>query len=157
LKGRKSIGLHNSTLDAIDQRIIRLLDADARISLKKLSTQVGLSSPSVSERLRRLEEQGVIANFTIRVSPEAIGYQLQAIVRIRSVPGAVHKVERLIQQTPEFVECHKVTGEESFIGRLYVRSMEQLDKVLDRFQEIALTNTAMIKTTPVERRLPPLE
>jgi Lrp/AsnC family leucine-responsive transcriptional regulator len=144
-------------LDTVDQRIIRILDADARISLKQLSNQVGLSSPSVSERLRRLEEQGVIANFTIRVSPEAIGYQLQAIVRIRSVPGAVHKVERLVQQTPEFVECDKVTGEESFIGRVYVRSMAHLDKVLDRFQEIALTNTAMIKTTPVKRRLPPLE
>jgi Lrp/AsnC family transcriptional regulator, leucine-responsive regulatory protein len=145
------------TLDHIDQRIIRILDADARISLKDLSSQVGLSAPSVSDRLRRLEERGVIVGFTVRLAPEAIGYGLQAIVRIRPLPGMVHKLERLIQQTAEFVHCDKVTGDDGFIGLIYVRSMAHLDKVLDRFQDIAQTSTAMIKTTPVARRLPPLE
>ena len=145
------------TLDHIDQRIIRILDADARISLKDLSGQVGLSAPSVSDRLRRLEERGVIVGFTVRLAPEALGYGLQAIVRIRPLPGMVHKLERLIQQTAEFVQCDKVTGDDGFIGLMYVRSMAHLDRILDRFQDIAQTSTAMIKTTPVSRRLPPLE
>jgi Lrp/AsnC family transcriptional regulator, leucine-responsive regulatory protein len=144
-------------LDETDQQIVRILDSDARISLKELSARVNLSSPSVSERLRRLEERGVIAAFTVRVDPEALGYHLRAIVRVRPLPGMLHRVERLIQQKPEFVECDKVTGDDGFVGRVYVRSMAQLDKALDRFQDIAQTSTAMIKTTPVKRRLPPLD
>ena len=144
-------------MDRIDQRIIRILYTDARISLKDLSEQVGLSAPSVSERLRRLEKRGVIIAFTVRVQPEALGYALQAIVRIRPLPGMLHKLERLIQQTAEFVQCDKVTGDDGFVGLIYVRSMDHLDKTLDRFQDIAQTSTAMIKTTPVKRRLPPLE
>jgi Lrp/AsnC family transcriptional regulator, leucine-responsive regulatory protein len=144
-------------LDLIDQRILRILDADARISLKNLSRQVRLSSPSVSERLRRLEQRGVIAAFTVCVSPETLGYTLRAIVRIKPLPGTVHKLERLIQQTAEFVQCDKVTGDDGFIGLLYARSMAHLDQVLDRFQDIAQTSTAMIKASPVKRRLPPLE
>ena len=145
------------TLDHIDRSIIRTLDADARISLKDLSHQVGLSAPSVADRLRHLEERGVIVGYTVRVAPEALGYGLQAIVRIRPLPGMLHKLERLIQQTAEFVQCDKVTGDDGFIGLIYLRSMSHLDKILDRFQDIAQTSTAMIKTTPVSRRLPPLE
>jgi Lrp/AsnC family transcriptional regulator, leucine-responsive regulatory protein len=144
-------------LDPTDQRIIRALDRDARISIKELSTLVGLSSPSVSERLRRLEQRGVIAAFTIRVSPDAIGYILQGIVRVRSMPGMLRKVEQLIQQTPEVVQCDKVTGDDDFVCRIYVKSMAHLDKILDRFHDCAHLSTSMIKTSPVKHRLPPLE
>ncbi len=147
---------NTSMLDSIDQSIVRALDRNARTSIKELSTLVGLSSPSVSERLRRLEERGVIAAFTIRIAPEALGYTLQAIVHVRSMPGMLRKLQQLIQQTPEFVECDKVTGDDDFIGRLYVQSMAHLDKILDRFHDYARLSTAMVKTSPVARRLPPL-
>lgn len=147
---------NTSMLDSIDQSIVRALDRNARTSIKELSTLVGLSSPSVSERLRRLEERGVIAAFTIRIAPEALGYTLQAIVHVRSMPGMLRKLQQLIQQTPEFVECDKVTGDDDFIGRLYVQSMGHLDKILDRFHDYARLSTAMVKTSPVARRLPPL-
>ncbi|ACM25216.1 Lrp/AsnC family transcriptional regulator [Agrobacterium sp. SHOUNA12C] len=143
-------------LDAIDQRMLEALARNARISLKELAEVAGLSSPSAAERLRRLEERGVIAAFTLDIAPEAIGYSLQAIVRIRPLPGQLHVVQRLIQETPEFIECDKVTGEDCFIGRLVVRSMGDLDGILDKITERAETNTSMIKATPVKRRLPPL-
>lgn len=143
-------------LDSIDQRIIHVLYENGRISLKELSDKVGLSSPSVSERLYRLEDRGVIADFTVLIKPEALGYPLQAIVRISVLPGNLHKVERLIQQTGEFVECDKVTGDYDFIGRVYLRSMEHLEKVLDGFHDMARLSTAIVKTTCVKRRLPPL-
>ena len=92
----------------------------------------------------------------MHIAPEAIGYPLQAIVRIRPLPGQLHVVERIIQETPEFIECDKVTGDDCFIGRLVVRSMGELDGILDRITERAETNTSMIKATPVKRRLPPL-
>lgn len=143
-------------LDVIDQRMLEALARNARISLKELAEVAGLSSPSAAERLRRLEERGVIAAFTVDIAPEAVGYSLQAIVRVRPLPGQLHVVERIIQETPEFIECDKVTGDDCFIGRLVVRSMGELDGILDKIAERAETNTSMIKATPVKRRLPPL-
>lgn len=152
------MGFPNASLglDEIDQRMLESLARNARISLKELAEAAGLSSPSAGERLRRLEERGIISAFTVDIAPEAIGYPLQAIVRIRPLPGQLHVVERIIQETPEFIECDKVTGDDCFIGRLVVRSMSELDGILDKITERAETNTSMIKATPVKRRLPPL-
>ncbi|MBB5575240.1 MULTISPECIES: Lrp/AsnC family transcriptional regulator [Rhizobium] len=152
------MGIPNAALelDTIDQRMLDALARNARISLKELAEVAGLSSPSAAERLRRLEERGVIAAFTVDIALEAVGYPLQAIVRIRPLPGQLHVVERIIQETPEFIECDKVTGDDCFIGRLVVRSMGELDGILDKITERAETNTSMIKATPVKRRLPPL-
>ena len=143
-------------LNNVDQRILEVLLKDARISLKELGLQVGLSSPSVSERLHRLEERGVIRGFTVDIDPQALGYQLQAIVRIRPLPGKLLIVQKLIEETPEFCECDKVTGEDCYIARLYVRSIAELDRIIDRIADKAETNTAIVKAQPIRRRPPPL-
>jgi Lrp/AsnC family leucine-responsive transcriptional regulator len=143
-------------VDAIDRKLLEALAENSRLSLKELAQAAGMSSPSAAERLRRLEERGIITAFTIDIDPAALGYPLQAIVRIRPLPGQLHVVERLIQETPEFVECDKVTGDDCFIARLVVPSMAELDGILDRITEKAETNTSMIKASPVKRRLPPL-
>jgi Lrp/AsnC family leucine-responsive transcriptional regulator len=149
------LGVAMSTIDALDQRILDVLLTDSRISLKQLAEQVGLSSPSVSERLRRLEARGVIRRYTVDVDPKALGYTLQAIVRVRPMPGKLHIVQKLIEEIPEIGECDKVTGEDCFIARLYVRSIDQLDHILDRVADHAETNTAIVKAQPVKRRAPP--
>ena len=143
-------------LDDLDRRLLDILSVNARISLKELAQEAGLSSPSTADRLRRLEDRGVITGFTVGVNPAALGYALQAVVRVRPMPGMLHIVEKLIQDTPEFVECDKVTGDDCFIAKLLVRDMEQLDSILDRVAERAQTNTSIVKSTPVKRRLPPL-
>ncbi|HEU0231351.1 MAG TPA: Lrp/AsnC family transcriptional regulator [Burkholderiaceae bacterium] len=143
-------------MDDIDQIIIAALMDDSRRSLKALSGLCGLSAPSVSDRLRRLEERGALRGYTVDVDPKAFGYQLQAIVRVRPLPGQMHAIQRLIQDTFEFTECDKVTGEDCFVARLSVRSMEQLDAILDKLADRAETNTSIVKATPVKRRLPPL-
>ncbi|WP_018902721.1 Lrp/AsnC family transcriptional regulator [Rhizobium sp. 2MFCol3.1] len=148
--------LPNNDLDDIDRRLLEALAADARMSLKELAQAAGLSSPSAGERLRRLEERGVISAFTVDIDPTALGYPLQAIVRVRPLPGQLHVVERIIRETPEFVECDKVTGDDCFVARLVVRSMAQLDTILDKVAEKAETSTSMVKASPVKRRLPPL-
>jgi Lrp/AsnC family leucine-responsive transcriptional regulator len=144
-------------LDDLDKRILEILVNDSRISLKGLAKRVNLSSPSVAERLRRLKERGVIRAFTIDVDPDAIGYKLQAIVRIRPLPGKSSAVQKLIEEIPEFTECDKVTGEDSFVGRLNLRAIEQLDQILNRVTDKAATITAIVKSQPIRRRLPPLE
>lgn len=142
-------------LDAIDRSIVEALAADARLSLKELAARAGLSSPSCSERLRRLEERGVLAGYSAEVALEALGYPLQAIVRVRPLPGMLHIVEKLIQETPEITECDKVTGDDCFICRMAVRGMGDLDRILDKISEKSQTNTSLVKSTPVKRRLPP--
>ena len=146
----------NSMLDATDARILTALDSDARLSISELARLVGMSAPSISERVRRLETAGVIRGFTVDVDTRAIGYQIRAMVRIRPLPGKLHLVERLIQERPEFVECDKITGDDPFLARLVVRSIEQMDDVLEALSEHAVTSTAVVKGTSVKRRLPPL-
>jgi Lrp/AsnC family leucine-responsive transcriptional regulator len=148
--------LKSIELDELDRRILEILVGDARISLKQLAGRVNLSSPATSERLRRLEERGVIRAFTVDVDPRALGYELQAIVRIRPMPGKLAAVQKLVAEIREFSECDKVTGDDCFIGRLHLRSIEQLDQILDRIADKAETSTAIVKSQPVRRRLPPL-
>jgi Lrp/AsnC family leucine-responsive transcriptional regulator len=143
-------------LDDLDSRIVAILADDARISLKELAQRIGLSSPSTSERLLRLRERGVIRAFTVDIDPVALGYTLQAIVRIKPLPGKLHVVQKLIAEIPEISECDKVTGDDCFIARLHLRSIEQLDTILDRIADKAETSTAIVKAQPVRRRLPPL-
>ncbi|MCZ4090592.1 Lrp/AsnC family transcriptional regulator [Sinorhizobium psoraleae] len=143
-------------LDDVDCRILEILSANARVSLKELAQEAGLSSPSAADRLRKLEDRGVINGFTVSVNPAQLGYPLQAVVRVRPLPGMLHIVEKLIQETPEIVECDKITGDDCFIAKMLVRDMEELDTILDRIAERAQTNTSIVKSTPVKRRLPPL-
>ena len=147
---------NSDRIDETDQKLLDALAVNSRLSLKELAQAAGMSSPSAAERLRRLEERGVIRAFTIDIDPAALGYPLQAIVRVRPLPGQLHIVEKLIQEIPEFIECDKVTGDDCFIARLVVRSMGELDGILDKIAERAETNTSMIKSSPVKRRLPPV-
>ncbi len=143
-------------LDGIDRRLVEMLSTNARTTTADLARQVGMSAPSVADRMRRLEESGVIRAYTLDVDPVALGYTLEAVVRIRPLPGQLRHVEGLIQQIPEFVECDKVTGDDCFIARMVLRSITHLDGILERVTEFAETNTAIVKAHTVRRRLPPL-
>jgi Lrp/AsnC family leucine-responsive transcriptional regulator len=146
----------NTTLDAVDAAILSALDANARLPVSELARRVGMSGPSVADRLRRLEEGGVIRGFTLDVDTRMLGYPIRALVRIRPLPGKLHVVEKLIKETPQFIECDKITGDDPFLARLVVHSIEEMDDVLEALSEYAVTSTAVIKGTSVKRRMPPL-
>lgn len=141
-------------LDDTDRRLIALLQANARMPIKAIAEHIGLSAPGASERLRRLEDRGVIRAFTVEVDPHALGYSLQAIVRVKPLPGKLHAVQKLLEAIPELSECDKVTGDDCFIARLHLRSIEHLDFILERITDKAETSTAIVKSQPVVRRLP---
>jgi len=147
---------HDRPLDEIDSRLLTLLDSNARLSMSDLARQVNLSAPSVTERLRRLEQDGVIRAFTIDVDHRRLGYALRALVRIRPLPGNIHVVEKLLQETAQIIECDRLTGDDAFLARLVVRDVEEMDEILHRLADYAVTSTAIIKSTAVERRLPPI-
>lgn len=143
-------------MDKIDEQLIAILTKNARISLKDLSQHVNLSSPSTSERLRRLEDRHVIRSYTLDLDQKAFGYNLQAIIRVKPLAGRMRITQEMIQATLECVECDKVTGDDCFISRLYIHSMEQLDTIIDRWAEYAEIQTSIVKSSPIMRRLPPL-
>lgn len=141
-------------LDEIDQHIISLMQKDARMPVNVLAKHIGLSAPGTSERLHKLEERGIIRAFTIEIDPRALGYSLQAIVRIKPLPGKLKSIQQILEKIPELSECDKVTGEDCYIARLHLRSIEHLDYILDKITDYAETNTAIVKSKTVERRLP---
>ena len=143
-----------TVMDDIDRQLIRLLAADARTPLKDLAAGVGLSSPGTADRLRRLQQRGVIDAFTVAVDPHALGYSLQAIVRINPLPGQMGAVQQALEQIREVTECDKVTGDDAFIARVLLRSVEHLDHILAQIADRADTSTAIVKSQPVKRRLP---
>jgi Lrp/AsnC family leucine-responsive transcriptional regulator len=90
----------NVALDTVDRKIIVVLLADARISIRELANKVKLSPPSVSERMQRLQERGVIRRFTVEIDLASLGYDLQAPVRIKPLPGKVHLVQNADRRHP---------------------------------------------------------
>lgn len=143
-------------MDDTDKRILQRLDDNSRTSISDLARDIGMSAPSVSERIRRLEMAGIIRGYTVDLDTRALGYQIQAMVRIRPLPGKLHLVEKLIQERPEFIECDKITGDDPFLARMAVRSIEEMDDVLESLSDHAVTSTAVVKGKSVKTRLPPL-
>lgn len=152
----KRLIYQNGPLDKIDALILTHLASDARLSNAALARRVGLSAPSLSERLKRLEESGVITGYRAEIDMAAAGYPISAILRIRPVPGALAKVAEILQGIPEITECDRVTGEDCFVARAAVTSVAHLETVIDRIIPHAMTNTAIVQSSPVARRLPPL-
>jgi Lrp/AsnC family leucine-responsive transcriptional regulator len=140
--------------DAPDRLILRLLIEHARMSVAEIARRVGMSAPSVTERIRRLEDRGTIEGYAVRLNPAALGLPLAAWLRIRPVPGQLATVAEIIRDTPEIALCDRVTGEDCFIARVHVRSVADLERVIDRIIPYAMTNTSIIQSSPVIGRLP---
>jgi Lrp/AsnC family leucine-responsive transcriptional regulator len=143
-------------LDEINRRLLDELQRDGRAAFAELGRRVGLSAPAVAERVGRLEREGVITGYRADVDPRAIGYSLSAVVRIRPFARQIHKIPEIAAQTPEIVECERITGEDCFLLRLHVREMEDLEPVLDRFTPYGQTTTSIVHSAPIVRRALPL-
>jgi Lrp/AsnC family leucine-responsive transcriptional regulator len=139
-------------LDATNLRLLEELQADARLSNAELGRRVGLSAPAVAERLARMQDDGVILGFHAAVDPRALGYALSAILRIRPAPRQLTTVADLARDTPEVVECHRMTGEDCFFMKLHVRDVEHLEEVIDAFAFHGQTTTSILQSSPVPRR-----
>lgn len=141
------------SLDAIDAKILRELCADARIPRAELSRRVGLSAPSVAERVRRLEDAGIITGYGARIDPSRLGYTLSVLIRARPSPGEMKNMAQAIRDTPQIVACDRVSGEDCFVARAHVRNVAEMEAVIDRIVPFGATNSAIIQSSPVEERL----
>jgi len=143
-------------LDSIDRRIVGELQADARLRTADLARRVGLSPPAVAERLRRLEESGALS-YVARVDPRALGYTLCAIVRVSPSSGHLQAIPEIAREVPEITECFRITGEDCYFMKLYLRSFDELEPILDRFTPHGRTTTSIVHSAPVPPRPLPLE
>ncbi|HEY8182085.1 MAG TPA: Lrp/AsnC family transcriptional regulator [Thermoanaerobaculia bacterium] len=142
--------------DAMNLRILTELQQNPRLAMTELGRRVGLSSPAVAERVRRLEESGVIRGYRLEIDPAALGLPLSAYVRVRPNPGQLSRVSELAREIPEVVECHRVTGEDCLIVKVHLPNIEQLDRILDAFLQYGTTTTSLVQSSPVNRRALPL-
>ena len=139
-------------LDAVDRSILTELQADGRVSLAELGRRVGLSAAATGDRVRRLEDAGVITGYRALVDPRALGYALSAIIRVRPAPRQLPKVADLAQRTDEVVDCRRVTGEDCFVMTAHVRDVAHLEEVIDGFALYGQTTTSIVQSAPVPGR-----
>jgi Lrp/AsnC family transcriptional regulator, leucine-responsive regulatory protein len=143
-------------LDEVNLRVLTQLHTHPRLPMTELARRVKLSAPSVTERVRRLEEAGVISGYRLEIDPRALGLPIAAYVRIRPIPGQLAKVAELAHRTPEVVECHRITGEDCFLLKVHVSEVAQLEKLLDKFLLFGTTTTSIVQSSPVPLRPLPL-
>ncbi|WP_345712288.1 Lrp/AsnC family transcriptional regulator [Kineococcus glutinatus] len=141
-------------LDEVNQRVLDLLVADPRLSVAELARRIGMSAPAVRERVSRLEAAGVIRGYRLELDPAALGLPVTAWVRLRPGPGQLPKIAALAERTPEVGECYRVSGEDCFLLKVHVASVEALEAVLDRFLVHGQTTSSFVVSTPVPPRPP---
>jgi Lrp/AsnC family leucine-responsive transcriptional regulator len=139
-------------IDDTNRRILQELLADARLPMAELGRRVSLSAPAVAERVQRLERAGVITGYHASVDPKALGYPFEAVVRVAPATRQLERIREIARETPEVVECHRITGEDCFFVKLHVRDVEHLEEVIDAFAFFGQTTTSVMQTSPVPRR-----
>ena len=139
-------------MDEIDRCIISELQRDARTSYAELGRKVGLSAPAVTERVRRLENEGIVTGYHAHVDPGAAGRTIVAFVRMTSPPELGARLSKLVIDIPEVLEFHHVTGTEGFILKVAVGSISHLERVIAQLLPYGQTTTSIVLSSPVEWR-----
>jgi Lrp/AsnC family leucine-responsive transcriptional regulator len=140
------------TLDKTDWRLLAELQRDGRTSYAELARAVAMSASAVAERVRRLEEAGVIAGYRATVDPERVGLTVMAFVRLRYPTGNYRPFHALLDTTPEIVEAHHVTGEDCFVLKVLARSMRHLEEVTGRISGLGAVTTSVVYSSPLSGR-----
>ncbi|MEC4020778.1 Lrp/AsnC family transcriptional regulator [Streptomyces sp. H27-D2] len=138
--------------DATDWRILDALQSDGRAGFAELARTVSMSSSAVTERVRRLEEAGVISGYTAVLEPEKLGLPVLAFVRLRYPTGNYKPFHELLAVTPEVLEAHHVTGDDCFLLKVAARSMRHLEEVAGRIGALGSVTTSVVYSSPLSRR-----
>jgi Lrp/AsnC family leucine-responsive transcriptional regulator len=138
------------TMDQLDIRLLELLQLDGRMTLSELSKKLSLSRPSITERLRRLQEKGIIEGFSARVSPKEIGRDVIVFIQVSEMKKLTYaEFEKWIKQDPDIVECHRLTGSISYLLKAAVTGMDHLSKLIDKLTPYGNLNTSIVLSSPV--------
>jgi Lrp/AsnC family leucine-responsive transcriptional regulator len=137
-------------LDDIGWKIVAELQQDARISYAELARRVNLSTPTVMERVRRLEQCGIITGYHAEIDLAKVGLPVVAFVGVNIVGEMVKKFATFAQNRPEVMECHRVSGAECFVLKVAVGSVADLEGLLDSFVPYVSIRTAVVLSSPLQ-------
>lgn len=140
-------------LDAVNWQILEALQQDARLSYAELGRRVGLSAPAVQERVRKLEDSGIIKGYRAEVDCHKLGRAIIAFTRVANAGQSERHIQKLMQELPEVLECHHVVGNDCFIIKLGVPTMQRLEHVLYQINQYAQTTTSIVLSTILERQV----
>jgi Lrp/AsnC family transcriptional regulator, leucine-responsive regulatory protein len=141
-----------SGIDETDWRVLEELQEDGRLTFTELGRRVSLTAPAVAERVRRLEESGLISGFRAHLDPARVGYPIIAFVTWTAAgPDCAHLGE-VAKEIPEILECHRITGETSYILKVAARSVQHLEQLIDRLMPYGSTITSLVLSSPVIHR-----
>ncbi len=132
--------------------LLQAIQQDGRLSLTELAARVGLSVPATSERLKRLEEAGVIRGYRALVDPAAVGYGVQALIGMTTPQPGKQKLLAKLREMPEVVECVHVTGQDSYMLRVVTRDIAHLEALVGAINHFGETRTSIVMSTPIPLR-----
>lgn len=139
-------------LDDKAWKMLTALQRDGRISLKALAEQVGLSLPATSERLKRLEDSGIIQGYSAKLNLPRLGYSIQAVIGITTPQPHKAAFITLLRDLPQVLECLHVTGQDSFLLRVIAKDMSALEQLISQINHFGETRTSIVMSTPIDRR-----
>lgn len=139
-------------MDALDTKILRLLMKNARMPVKDIAAQVNLTSPAVSSRIRRLEQEGIIGGYTVLLRRPDEPAHVQALISISAGPQTRDEFLAMVSSEPQVLQCYRVTGSYNFILKVSCASIDELEHLLTRLQKMGSTNTQIILATQLDRQ-----
>ena len=140
-------------MDDLDVKIIRLMKENARMPVKEIARRVNLTSPAVSSRIHRLEQEGVIGGYTVVLHHPDAPTQVQALISVLVAPTTREAFLALIQEEQQVLQCYRVTGDCNFIIKVSCPTIDALEHLLTRVQKMGSTNTQIILATQLDRAL----
>jgi Lrp/AsnC family leucine-responsive transcriptional regulator len=140
------------SLDEYGRNILSALQQDARLSYADLGRRVGLSPSATAERMRRMEEDGIIRSYTVEIDREALGLPILAYVRMTCEGQRYQPFLKFVQTMPEVRECHHVTGGEAFILQVATPSIAELERTIERLLAYGIPTTSIVLSSPIARR-----
>ena len=152
---KENILLHfegDDLLDKLDINLLKLLQENARVTISELSKKIALSRPSITERILRLQERGIIEEFTARVSLNAINRGIILFIQLSSLKVSNNDFEHMIIKDDDVLECHRVTGNTSYFIKAAVKDMSCMKALIDRLMPYGDINTTIVLESPVPFR-----
>lgn len=139
-------------IDKLNWKILKCLQENARQSNAEIGRQVGISSPAVSERIKKMEDLGVIQGYKTLVSPFEIGYQLKAIITMRAFMGKLKPFLEKVKTYDEIVNCYRITGDENFVMEVVLKNQKHLEQFIDQLIVYGETKTQIVLSHVVKQK-----
>lgn len=140
-------------MDELDRKIILLMQKNARMPVKEIAQKISLTSPAVSSRIHRLEQEGVIGGYTVLLHRPDESNRVQALISVQTAPDAREEFLSAVQSEPDVLQCYRVTGVYNFTVKVSCAGIEELEHLLTKLQQLGTTNTQIILATQLDRQL----